>query len=496
MSDSPRVRGSARFARRLTVIAVAIGSAALALGTNAFASVSNVPLTRVSTDPYTNTTSYHATELEPDNFAWGTTIVAAFQTGRFPTGGSSNTGFATSTDGGATWTHGFMPATTVYADPPGPYARLSDPSVGYDAKHDVWLINSLVVDTKNTDLVNRSTDGGLTWTDPVIISTPTGNADYDKNWVSCDNWSNSPYYGTCYAEVDDANEGDIVLMFTSKDGGQTWKQATVDLSHGLGGQPLSQPNGNVIVPFWSDSNQIQSIVSKDGGKTFHGPYTAATITDHGVPFVRTEPLPSAEIDKKGKVWVVWQDCRFESGCTSNDIVLTTSTDGQTWSKVKRIPIDGVGSGVDHFIPGLGVDRATGGTGTHLALTYYYFPTEPCTIDTCKMYAGYVSSTDGGKTWTSPTQVLGPIKLAWLPSAGGRFVGDYISTSIIGKKAFPVIANAKKDTCTLGQNGSCNEYMVAPSSGLPVAAGTIPMGADRPVAGAHSDHVWSLYRTAQ
>jgi hypothetical protein len=113
-----------------------------------------------------------------------------------------------------------------------------------------------------------------------------------------------------------------------------------------------------------------------------------------------------------------------------------------------------------------------------------------------MYAGYVSSTDAGKTWTSPTQVLGPIKLAWLPSAGGRFVGDYISTSIIGKKAFPVIANAKKDTCTLGQNGSCNEYMVAPSSGLPVAAGTIPMGADRPVAGAHSDHVWSLYRTAQ
>jgi hypothetical protein len=494
MRDRSRLSMISRLARAFGVVAIALSSA-FALGANAFANVDNVKRTQVSDDPYTNTTSYHQTELEPDTFAWGNTLVAVFQTGRFPDGGSSNTGFATTTDGGKTWTHGFMPGTTVYADPPGPYARLSDPSIGYDAKHDVWLANSLTVDVKNSDILNRSTDGGLTWENPIVISTPQGASDYDKNWVSCDNWKNSPYYGNCYAEVDDANSGDIMKMFLSTNGGKKWTESTVALAHGLGGQPLSQPNGNVIVPFWSDSNEIQVLVSKDGGTTYSGPYTAATITDHGVPFVRTEPLPSAEIDKKGKVYVVWQDCKFEDGCARNDIVMTTSTDGKNWSKVVRIPIDDVGSGVDHYIPGIGVDRSSGGNTARLALTYYYFPKEPCDIDTCKMQAGFVSSTDAGKTWSAKTKVLGPIKLPWLPTAGGRFVGDYISTSIVGDRAYPVIADALKGKCTLGQVGSCHEHMIAPAKGLPIVAGTIPVGNERPVAGARSDHSWPGQRTA-
>src|SRR5206468_11639094 len=43
-----------------------------------------VPLTKLSSDPYTNSTSQHATEVEPDTFAFGSTIVTAFQVGRIP----------------------------------------------------------------------------------------------------------------------------------------------------------------------------------------------------------------------------------------------------------------------------------------------------------------------------------------------------------------------------------------------------------------------------
>jgi len=445
-----------------------------------------VPTTSIITDPFANPESQHATAVEPDTFAYGSTIVSVFQTGRFSTGGSDNTGWATSVDGGASWTNGFLPRTTVYATPPGPYARISDPSVAYDPKHDVWLALSLTVDTKNTALVNRSTDGGLTWKAPVIVSTPVGSADYDKTWIACDTWATSPHYGNCYATWDNYVSSDTLMMSTSSDGGKTWTLATVASAHGLGGQPVAQPRGNVVVPFLADAGQIQSLISTDGGKTYSGPYTISTQTDHGVIGIRTEPLPSAEVDARGKVYVVWQDCRFRSGCSANDIVMSTSKNGTTWSATVRIPIDGVVSTVDHFIPGIAVDTSTSGATAHLGLTYYYYPTAACSFTTCKLDAAFVSSTDGGGTWSSPTKILGALKLAWLPSARGQFVGDYISTSIVEGQAIPVIANATLSACTPGQVASCHEFMVAPTTGLPVIAGTRVARAPA-VRATHSDH---------
>jgi len=126
----------------------------------------NVTLTQLSTDPYTNTTSFHATEVEPDTYSFGSTIVSDFQVGRFADGGASNVGWATSTDGGSSWTSGFLPGTTVYATPAGPYARVTDPSVAFDAKHGVWMASTLALNASVVGvavIVNRSTNGGTTW---------------------------------------------------------------------------------------------------------------------------------------------------------------------------------------------------------------------------------------------------------------------------------------------------------------------------------------------
>ena len=57
----------------------------------------------------------------------GSTIVAVTQVGRFSAGSASNVGWATSTDNGATWKNGFLPDTTTYSTPAGPYDRVSDP---------------------------------------------------------------------------------------------------------------------------------------------------------------------------------------------------------------------------------------------------------------------------------------------------------------------------------------------------------------------------------
>ncbi len=483
MDLASRSRTRSRGRRLLALAAV---GAAMALTPSAFASTN--ALTKASSDPYKNTSSYHKTEVEPDTFSFGNTIVSTFQVGRFTDGGSSNIGWATSTDNGATWKHGFLPRTTVYANPPGPWDRISDPAVAYDPKHDVWMIEGLSLSgsTGEDVIVSRSTDGGLTWKSPVTAAHNPGSF-FDKSWIACDTWSQSPNYGNCYVEYDDAGSGDVMQMDRSTDGGKTWTAASVSGGFGLGGQPVAQPNGTVVVPFYSGSEQ--ALVSTDGGKNY-STFTISTEQDHEpAGGIRAEyALPSAEVDAGGTVYVVWHDCRFRSGCSSNDIVMSTSTNGKNWSSVVRIPIDGTTSGVDHFIPGIGVDRATQGGSAHLALTYYFYPQANCSTSTCKLEVGYVSSTDAGATWTDPKTLAGPMKLTALPDTSlGYMVGDYISTSVLGNgKADSVFAVATKGTCTLGQITSCHENMKAPTGGLSVLAGDNPVGHDRVVA-FHSDH---------
>jgi hypothetical protein len=301
---------------------------------------------------------------------------------------------------------------------------------------------------------------------------------FDKTWIGCDTWSQSPNYGNCYVEYDDAGAGDVMKMWRSTNGGTTWTQSSVASAFGLGGQPVAQPNGNVVVPFWGSG--IQALVSTNGGSS----YTVSNISsqsDHGVAGgLRTEPLPSAEVDAGGKVYVVWQDCRFRSGCSSNDIVMSTSTNGTSWSSVVRIPIDPVGSGADHFIPGIGVDRGTSGNSAHLSLTYYFYPQASCSTSTCQLTVGNISSTDGGATWSSPKSLAGPMKLTSLPNTTlGYMVGDYQSTSFFANgKADTVFAFANKGTCSLNPVGSCKEHMYAPTGGLAVTGGKIPVGHDR------------------
>src|SRR6266571_3294178 len=157
-----RISGLRRPIRALVAITLALVFA-FSSTILAFASVS---LLQLSSDPYTNTTSQHQTEVEPDTFSFGSTIVSTFQVGRFFNGGSSNIGWATSTNGGGSWTHGFLPGITKIVNPANPYDRVSDPAVAYDAKHGAWLIASLPLLQVGGGvngaavIVNRSTNGG------------------------------------------------------------------------------------------------------------------------------------------------------------------------------------------------------------------------------------------------------------------------------------------------------------------------------------------------
>ncbi|MFL5662228.1 MAG: sialidase family protein [Ktedonobacteraceae bacterium] len=294
-------------------------------------------------------------------------------------GESSNIGFATSTNGGSTWTHDFLPGTTTFATPPGTYDRVSDPSVAYDAFHKVWLISYLglldanpsVAPSAPAVLVSRSTDGGLTWGNPIQVNSAGGTNNQDKNWTVCDVTATSPFYGHCYTEWDDNGNGNIVQMSTSIDGGLTWgtRKSTANNATVIGGQPLVQPNGTVIVPIENaNETALLAFTSTNGGASWNSTITVTTVNHHtDAGSIRSGSLPTAEIDGSGKVYVVWSDCRFERSCRANDLVMTTSTNGTSWSAVTRVPIDARGSGVDHFIPGVAVDKTTSGSSAHLGL---------------------------------------------------------------------------------------------------------------------------------
>ncbi len=89
-----------------------------------------------------------------------------------------------------------------------------------------------------------------------------------------------------------------------------------------------------------------------------------------------------------------------------------------------MPIDATNSGIDHFIPGLAVNKATSGGAAQLGLTYYFYPS-----GTTQLSVGFISSSNAGSTWSAPQTIISGMPTGWLANTSqGRMVGDYISTS--------------------------------------------------------------------
>src|SRR6266851_7905795 len=145
-----------------------------------------VSLTQLSQDTFTDNPSQHDTEVEPSTFTFGSTIVSAFQVARIFGGGGADIGFATSTNGGLSWTNGYLPGITIYQG--GTNSAASAASVAYDALHNVWLISTLPIGNNTSVAVSRSTDG-INWGNPIGV---TGSSSADKNWIVCDNTATSP----------------------------------------------------------------------------------------------------------------------------------------------------------------------------------------------------------------------------------------------------------------------------------------------------------------
>ncbi len=435
-------------------------------------------LTQISKDtsanPGANTTVQHKTEVDPSQFAFGQTIVTTFQDGEIADwNGASQVGWSTSLDGGQTWRHGYIPGTTSYY-----WVQV----VSFDLKHHAWLIIMVAQDMNPQDSnylnptemqVSRSLDG-IHWSTPIPVYGPiTYNGWVNRPWVACDNNVFSPHFGNCYIAWDNANLDTGVGtndVSVSSDGSFTWSAPTVSLDQCAGsiGGVAIQPNGNLFLigAYGGGCTEPQvylySIESTDGGQTLQ---QTVDITAEQLAYpveggvMRQDPFASAAVSLDGTINVVTYDCRFRPNCATNDIVMTTSKDGVNWTPITRIPIDPVDSGVDHFVAGIGapgfLDILQGALPSELAVDYYYAPDaatcDPNSAAGCQLYAGFISSNDGGKTWSKPTQVFGPMNIATAlaTTAFGQFVANDITAIYVDGQpqgvyslALPPSANGK------------------------------------------------------
>jgi hypothetical protein len=391
----------------------------------------------IARDPYPRP-AQHSTIAEPDSYSFGTTVVVAYQAGRFRDGGAVNTGFSTSKDSGRTWRWGTLPSLTVASQPAGPWQRASDPVVAYDVAHSTWLIASLALTPSSAAIVVSRSPDGLVWSAPVtVVQAPSvPSLMLDKEWIVCDSWDRSPHLGTCYVTYSDFRS--LRLEFqTSTDGGLTWSpQVSAPEDAGRKSivgtwapapQPVVQPDGDLIVPYY-DEDRVAAVRSADGGASFSAPVTVARTQFKATPGLRAPPLPSAEVDRDGTVYVAWPDCG--AACERDDLLVSRSADGGVWSRPAHVPL---GRSGDFVIPGLGVDRGRAGL---LGLTYYAL--KPGGF----LDVGFVSSVDGGRRWKTPRRLsVRTMPLSWIAQAGGAMVGDYISTSFVSGRAITVFALA-------------------------------------------------------
>jgi hypothetical protein len=407
---------------------------------------------RLSRDPFTDPDGQHQTQVEPSSFAVGGTIVTAFQAGRMVAGGASGIGFAISRDAGAHWRSGYLPSLTTQSSPAGAAPSASDPVVAWDAQHGTWLI-ATVAESEFRVRVLVSRFDGVTWAPPVVAAGDPAEDD-DKEWITCDNGSLSPFRGHCYLSYADVRSSTIRTR-VSTTGGLTWSAPVVsvpvnELGFENGAQPVVQPDGTLVIVYalaaggehFADptANQIQAVRSKDGGRTFSAPVTVARVQAEDVRGIRAPTLPGAAADAGGTTYVVWGDCRFREDCSDDDMVVSHSRNGLAWTPAERVPLVDPASDQQVFVPGLGVDPTKTG---RLAVVAYTQP-ESCSSETCHgIDAVFASSRNGGRTWTAPRRLNAePMAISSLPDAGlGVMLGDYVALSYVRGKPVPVFALA-------------------------------------------------------
>ncbi len=287
------------------------------------------------------------------------------------TPGSPDIFFARSTDGGLTFSEPENISENTGAS--------IEPKVVCEGDNVYVVWYDTTTTTGNSDIFfARSTDGGLTFSDPKNISENTGNSVLPQISIEGDN-----VYVVWHDDTDNPDIPDIFFA-RSIDGGLTFSEPeNISENTGRSEQPQISAEGNNVYIVWQDTTpginfDIFSSRSIDGGLTFSEPENISENTEGSFA-----PQISSDGDN---VYVVW----YDTAPGSPDIFFARSTDGGlTFSDPKNISENTGGSQIPQI----------SSNGNNVYVVW-----EDTTTTDGNSDIFFARSTDGGLTFSEPKNI--------------------------------------------------------------------------------------------
>lgn len=347
-------------------------------------------------------------------------------------------GFYTSTDGGATWTDGFLPGLVKgNSTAPGSYESAGDPSVSAGPSGTFWYANLAFnrSDAANSVAVNRSTDGGATWSPATfpIQTSSTGGATLfnDKEWIAADPANSGTAYVTWtqfHTTRNGTTKSSPIVISKTADGGTNWT-APVQVS------PLAQDQGSTVVVSGSNvyvtfetfryhgHDWAAEATSADGGATF-STKLLSIINDIPSPLpgdtFRDDSFPTFAVDGSNQ-YVAWSNW---NGSNADIVVMTSTDNGATWSAPETL----AGGAGNQFFPWLSAN------GGKVAATWYDDNTG--TANTYNDVGTMTSATGAAAgSWATPSTLSTAVSdvahgnLFSFPTCAANFIGDYNAVAL-------------------------------------------------------------------
>ncbi|HXJ62367.1 MAG TPA: sialidase family protein, partial [Actinomycetota bacterium] len=374
--------------------------------------------------------------------------------------GTTACGAYRSTDRGKTWTD-----QTLL---PAGFAEAGDPVVGFDGNGTAYYLcmgfnrDGAGNGIQNTQWLYRSTNGGQTWTGPVIaLGTSKANVD-DKGWLAVDQRTSGTNSGNIYASVTRNPGASSQIRFARSTNGGTSFTADLQVNDAnpsrVQGSNIAVGADGAVYVAWADSDgsgnsRIMIDKSTDGGQNFNAltggndhvvrnNFTAVGNPDGAAggvrPLARVNSFPTiaASATNANLLYAVWTE--NPAGADDSDIMLARSTDGgNTWSAPVRVNDDVNPSGefFSQFFPSIAVDPVD----NEVDVVWFSDQNDANRTDGTPLVDPYfASSSNNGVSFGASIRLstASSNTTANFP-AGSSFFGDYSAVAARGGVAHPL-----------------------------------------------------------